>query len=157
MKKMGEEIGKVVKVEQGQMTVQLAKGQHCNVCAAKSLCTFEGPEAAYRFIELPYENGFQEGSQVKLEYRESTRITAAFIIFMLPIIFMLVGYALADRYLDFVNRGLVGAFAGFVLSGGLLYLLNRVLAKSRFFLPRVIQNNSSQQSSFQQKGAHHGF
>ena len=154
---MGEEIGKVVKVEQGQMTVQLAKGEHCSVCAAKSLCSFEGHDAAYRFINLPVEHNVREGSQVKLEYRESSRITAAFIIFMLPIIFVLVGYALADRYLDFVNRGLVGAFAGFVLSGGLLFLLNRFLAKSRFFLPRVVKNNSKQHTSVQQKGARHGF
>lgn len=153
---MGEEIGKVIKFNSGQMTIQLAKGEQCSVCAAKSLCSFEGPDSNYRLIDIPYQNGLQQGSKVTLEYRESSRITAAFIIFMLPIIFVLVGYALADRYLDFVNRGLVGAFAGFVLSGGLLFLLNRVLAKSRFFLPRVVKNNSRQHTSFQNKGAHHG-
>ena len=136
---MGEEVGKISRVEKGQVTIQLAGGEQCNVCAAKSMCAFNEPGSQYRYLNLPYQPRLKEGSQVRLEYRESSRILAAFIVFVVPILFILAGYVLADRYFNFVNRGLVGAVAGLILSGGVLFLLNRWLSRSRFFLPRIIK------------------
>lgn len=138
---MGEEIGKVTKVSQGQMTIQLSRGDHCNVCAAKSLCSFEGPNSAYRFLNIPSVSGINEGNQVTLEYRESSRILSAMLVFLLPLLFLVAGYFLADWYFDFINREIVGAVAGLVLSGVVLFLLNRILTKSRFFLPKVLKKN----------------
>jgi len=134
---MGQETGKVIKIKQGKITVRLLAGDHCQVCAAKSMCAFQGTDTNSRFIELPGVNGIQEGAEVQLEYKESSRILAAFLVFFLPILFLLAGYFIGDNLFDYPNSGILGAVIGFVFSGGILFVLNRWLSRSKLFLPRV--------------------
>jgi positive regulator of sigma E activity len=80
---MGQEIGKITKIENGQMVVQLTKGKHCNICVAKSACFFEDLNSPYRLIHLPYQAKIKVGNWVSLYYRESSRILSALLVLVL--------------------------------------------------------------------------
>jgi positive regulator of sigma E activity len=134
---MGQETGLITKVEKDRMTVQLNNGEGCSVCAAKSACVFAGPQSNYRYIKVPAIPGAREGQLVTLEYREMSKVVAALVVFILPILFILGGYALGDTVLKTSVTGTWGAVGGFVLSIGVLYLMNRWLAHSRLFRPKV--------------------
>ncbi len=135
---MGKEVGKISKVEGNWMTVQLRTGEQCEVCAAKSACSFGGPKSKYRFIHIPVVQGFQEGNLVYLEYPEKSKIIAALIVFLLPILMILAGYAIANQISQIPNSGVFGALGGFFLSIGVLYMMNKLLSKTGYFLPRII-------------------
>lgn len=134
---MGQEIGKIVKISGGEATVRLNGGKHCSTCAAKSLCSLGAPGSESRFLKMPAASAFREGAAVQLEYRESSRIISALIVFLLPLLFLFTGYALANHLFDFANRQIVGAVIGFAFSGIVLFGLNEVLSSSGFVRPRI--------------------
>lgn len=134
---MGTETGRILKVDQKSMTVQLAAGDHCKVCAAKSVCSFQSEGNVTRLLRLPKSNGIRPGQQIELEYKESSRLLAAFVVFFLPLVFLLAGYFIGNLYWAGINSGVLGAITGFLLSIPVLYFINRWLSHSALFLPRV--------------------
>ncbi|MFZ0391542.1 MAG: SoxR reducing system RseC family protein [Calditrichia bacterium] len=134
---MATEIGKITEISGQEMTVQLRTGKQCNICAAKSACSFNGPDANYRYIRLPLQPGAHPGKGVELEYREVSRIWAALIVFCLPVLMLFAGYAVGNSYFGSSNSGIEGAVIGLILSAPVLWILNKLLAHSRFFRPQV--------------------
>ncbi len=134
---MGQEAGEVIRIKQNKIVVRLTAGDHCQVCAAKSMCAFQGTDTKSRIIELPGAADIREGAKVQLEYKESSRILAAFLVFFLPILFLIAGYFIGNTLSDYPQSGILGALAGIILSGGILFALNRWLSRSKLFLPRI--------------------
>ena len=135
---MGKETGKIIKIEEKTMTIQMRSDTHCQFCASKSACVFQGPESMYRFIKVPQKTGYKEGDIVTLEYKESSKIMSALIIFLLPIIFLLLGYLVGYELFGTLTAEILGVTICFLLSVVILYLLNRLIAKSSYFLPKII-------------------
>ena len=134
---MGTETGKIIGKSTRGITVRLTAGEQCGTCAAKSLCAFQEGSTQWRFLVLPESADVPVGSQVELEYPESSRILAAVLVFLLPLVFLVGGYVIGER-LSFAG-GIAGAITGFFLSGGVLALLNRRIKRSRKFLPKIKQ------------------
>ncbi len=134
---MGREIGKITEIDGKSTTVQLHTGEQCSVCAAKTACVFAGPNSNYRFIEVPTVEGIRQGEMVYLEYKESPRIMASLIVFLLPILFIIAGYFAGTGIVRSQNSGIWGAVAGFLLSVPVLYILNRWIERSKWFSPRI--------------------
>jgi positive regulator of sigma E activity len=136
---MGREVGKVLTIKNKMMTVQLRQDEHCRVCAAKSVCSFEGPSEKYRRIVVPYSKShIREGDLIYLDYRESFRLLSAFIIFFLPLITMLLGFWISGYVSKSTLAGVTGAVIGLATSGVVVYFLNRWIAKTRLVLPKII-------------------
>ncbi|MEJ2637752.1 MAG: SoxR reducing system RseC family protein [Calditrichia bacterium] len=137
MIRMGREIGKINRIKDGLMTVQLQNGKQCNTCSSKSACFFGGPAAGYRYIRIPSVSGYEEGNVISVDYRESSKIVAALVLFFLPIVLLLAGYFAGDAFIAGAGGGILGALAGFMVSLAAIYVLNRVLSRSRLFLPKA--------------------
>ncbi len=148
---MGQETGKVIRIENQQATVQMRSSEQCHVCAAKSACSFNGPESAYRYMTVPLQKGIREGDVVSLEYRGRSRIFSALIVFLLPILLILAGYFLTDYFFRTANSGMWGAIGGFLLSVPVLYGLNRLLERSRFLVPGMAKKRETSKRQFYQK------
>jgi len=128
---MGKEVGKITRIKNGWMTIQLQSSEQCNACASKSACFFAGPASNYRYIKIHSMPGYTEGNTITLGYRESSRIIAALVVFFLPLVLLLAGYFTGDALLAGVDGGVLGAIAGCLLSMLAIYLLNRWLSHSR--------------------------
>jgi sigma-E factor negative regulatory protein RseC len=137
---VGKETGKIIRIEEKTMTIQMRSEAHCQFCASKSACVFQGPESMYRFIKVPRKAGYQEGDTVTLEYKESSKIVSALIIFLLPIIFLLLGYLIGYELFGTLTGEILGVIICFLLSVVILYLLNRSIAKSDYFLPKIVHH-----------------
>ena len=141
---MAQEVGKVTKIEDGWLHVQIPTGEGCTSCGAKTACSFKGPESAYRSMKIPYRNGITAGNLVKLEIPDWSQNLATLIVFVLPIFLILGSYLLANYYFRIPNSEIWGILAGFVLYVAALYFFNRVLSKSPSFSPRVIGEAESE-------------
>jgi positive regulator of sigma E activity len=135
---MGKEVGKITRIKNGWMTIQLQSGEQCNACASKSACFFAGPASKYRYIKIHSIPGYAEGNTISLGYRESSRIVAALVVFFLPLTLLLAGYFMGDALLAGINGGILGTIAGFLFSIPAIYLLNRWLSHSRLFSPKIL-------------------
>jgi hypothetical protein len=62
----------------------------------------------------------------------------------MPILYLLAGYFLGNALFDFANGGLVGALLGLGFSGVTLFLINRLLSKSKLFIPKVTDTINSE-------------
>ena len=135
---MGKEVGKITRIKNGWMTIQLQSGEQCNACASKSACFFAGPASKYRYIKIHSMPGYIEGNTISLSYRESSRIVAALVLFFLPLVLLLAGYFTGDALLAGIDGGIWGAIAGFLFSIPAIYLLNRWLSHSRLYSPKIL-------------------
>ncbi len=152
---MARENGKITRIKDGWMTVQLQSGEKCSACASKSACFFAGPESHYRYIKIHAVPGYHEGNQVVMDYRESSKILAAVVVFFLPLLFLVGGYFIGDRFLSMNTGGIWGAIGGFLVSTGVIYLLNRWLSRSRFFLPQLAGRVNNRKNPTRGPAVHH--
>jgi sigma-E factor negative regulatory protein RseC len=134
---MGKEVGKITRIKNGWMTIQIRSSENCSACASKSACFFAGPSSNYRYIKIHSVSGYKEGNTISLDYRESSKILAAVVVFLIPIVLLLAGYFVGNSLIKGSGGGILGAVSGFLVSIGVIYLLNRILARSRLFLPKV--------------------
>jgi positive regulator of sigma E activity len=135
---MGKEVGKITRIKNGWMIIQLQSGEQCNACASKSACFFAGPASKYRYIKIHRLPVYAEGNTISLGYRESSRIVAALVVFFLPLVLLLAGYFMGNALLAGINGGILGAIVGFMFSIPAIYLLNRWLSHSHLFSPKIL-------------------
>ncbi len=90
-----ENTGTIIKNQNGHIVIQMdgANGAGCATCGAKHACS---PAQGSRFVELKQKSDLQPGDRVRLEMGEARSIGLAFLLFILPIIFIIGSYILFD-------------------------------------------------------------
>ncbi|NOX36769.1 MAG: SoxR reducing system RseC family protein [Calditrichaeota bacterium] len=143
---MDREVGQVVKVGEKEMEIMIHAPAGCDSCSAKGVCHAGSSDSGFRIITLPRINGVQPGQQVVLTFRQSSSLIAAMIVFVVPILFALMGYLVATTLFPSSELfGALGLIGGLLISGAVIYFLNQNLSRSNFFLPRVeIQDQPSE-------------
>lgn len=117
------ESAKVVRAEPGKAWVEIEWSEGCAQCATKGECFGEKP-AKKNVIEVLDTMGVQPGDWVEIEYAAGFKIVAMFFVFGLPVTGMLAGYFLGQRLalnLEDETRGVIGAFVGLIVSGLILW------------------------------------
>ena len=109
------ETGVIVSEKNNQVTVQIVKGDKCENC---NLCSATGPNQMQivAFNSL----GAKVGDMVEVEVPPGKVIGYSFIIFIIPIIMMIVGYfagvAIAKNPSGGEGAGIIGSISGLALS-----------------------------------------
>lgn len=129
-----EERGRVVEVYGGLAKVQVTRHEACRHCKA---CDFGRTDTVV--VEATNRAGARPGDEVELELEGSRVLGAAFIAYMVPLIFMVVGIYLGTVVARALGRGasasLFGAVVGLVLLGlsyGLVYAYGKRVNPERF-------------------------
>jgi len=133
---MEEEIGHVVNVDQGKIKIQLTPGSQCTHCSAKSICSSLGETV--RVLEVESDEKVKLGDRVALIFKPSTRVLSATIIFILPVIFMIIGYFLMTAY--YINTegwGIIGSLLGLVFGFIVVRIFDRILLKTKGYKPII--------------------
>lgn len=139
---METEKGRVIKINGGEAAIRLETNSKCSHCGAKAICSVDGGEA--REIVIPNTLFAEIGDQVEISYRESSRIFSAFLVFIVPLLFLFAGYVFG--YVHSQSQGVgalwgtAGLFAGFLF----LRIGNRVFGKEEAFVPVMVKVFSSQ-------------
>ncbi|MBN1893508.1 SoxR reducing system RseC family protein [bacterium] len=121
----------------GNGIVQVRARESCDKCSAKNACNPFGKTS--RRIKLPLEGqSYRPGDLVEIETSPRSLLTAAFMVYLLPLVSAIASYAIVSLRTKSQGLAVLGFFCGFVLSGLAVAVLDRFLGRKKFFSPRII-------------------
>lgn len=139
------EAEEVVKVFDDKAIVQMKAGDHCQHCGARSVCSAIGEKV--RQITIQNTIKASEGDRVTLSYRPKSRVASAAVVFILPIIFLIADYFVGQRDFGSESMGIVGSLIGLMVAFSILWIIDRVLRKSKRYLVNYCTNRIKVESS----------
>jgi sigma-E factor negative regulatory protein RseC len=140
---MATEEGIIIKVESGTAWVTTTKTNACEGCAAKSSCTVLGGGKEME-VEAINDAGAQVGQKVVLHFQTSPLLKAAFLLYVVPILFLLLGAFIGDQAAPrfSIDPSACSAIVGFIFFGISIKLVKskgNKLARKDAYRPKVIR------------------
>jgi positive regulator of sigma E activity len=129
--------GLITRIENGWMHVKVPVGLGCRACPNKTVCTFSGPDRAYRTFRIRHVEGCQTGDRVLVNVPISVLGVTALVMLGLPIVMILGGYGLLDCCVKFPNAMVLLWLAGAVMWLAAMYGANHWMEHSARFRERV--------------------
>ncbi|MFH1941837.1 MAG: SoxR reducing system RseC family protein [bacterium] len=139
-----KELGVVVRIEKDKGVIQLQSKGGCKSCGMNAYChsTGTGTRELKLFLEG---NKIVTGDVVEIETPARSLLTAAFLVFIFPLILSITAYFIVYSMTDRTELGLAGFFVCFILSEILVAWLDRSFGRGRFFEPRIVRMMDSGQ------------
>ena len=138
---MATERGIVMRVTPPTAWVKATRSDACKHCAARGSCNVigEGKEVE---VEAINKAGARVGDQIILTFETAPFIKAAFLLYVLPIIFMIIGALIGKNMAANVNidESLLSMFFGFAfLALGVLFVRKKAnqLAQRKSYRPKI--------------------
>ena len=118
---MIEEIGTVVDCQDNIAEVAIERTEACAGCSAKSMCQPFGEKENKMIISAINNISAKKGNKVKVAVPSTTFIKASFIVYIVPVIFMLIGAFIGEIYFKndiviFILSGLFFIISFFIIS-----------------------------------------
>lgn len=143
---MMEEEGRVVKVEAGYAIVHTERGSACDSCSSKASChALGGTDGKVMEMRVVNDIGAVVGDRVKIAIDSVVLLKSSFLIYIVPLVFMIAGGIIGDSYAREYMPGsdpdLVAGGAGIVclvISFLLIKLWSKGLDKKREYQPRIV-------------------
>ncbi|MBN2008316.1 SoxR reducing system RseC family protein [candidate division KSB1 bacterium] len=135
---MEHEYGTVVKMEDDRVVIRLETSEQCNSCGAKDCCVSLGDENA-RQMELPTRRKFNVGDSITIGYEPSSRIFSAFLVFILPILFLIIGYFVGIKIFASEGKAILSAFAALAISFIFVRAIAKLLEQRESFTPVIVE------------------
>ncbi len=132
------ETGQIIDIHQGFAEIQMNAKGACPSCSAAGMCRVTG--TADRKITLPV-NGLKlkPGDYVDIDTPARSLLSAAFLIFILPLIISGLAYAIVSKNTDNQGMGLTAFFVFFAVSEFLVLIIDKWVGRSQYFEPKIIQ------------------
>ena len=131
-----KESGTVIRIEGGTAVVTLNVHGGCKSCGLHGVCTTTGKGRR----ELSLDTGqfkLKPGDRVEIETPARSLLTAAFLIFIFPLIVSTAAYMVVWNLTGKNGPALAGFFIGFLITEGAVALFDRIVGKRSFFKPRI--------------------
>lgn len=131
---MAERVGIVIeKLDNSKILVKLFERSGCSDCAMASLCSLGKTEGE---VVEALGNNLSPGDKVKVTEGEGKLILFAFLLFILPLIFFVLGYVI---FKNFLKGDLLPALLGFALMVVYFFILGffEKKLKNKFLIPRA--------------------
>jgi positive regulator of sigma E activity len=128
--------GIVRKTEGNFAFIEMELNSGCSTCSNRGVC-MSGDRPALIKIENTY--GLNQGDKVEIDLPPQAKLTAGFLLFILPLIFLIIGYYIGYSIQPTETAGIAGGSIGFVIGIVDLIFLKKMFAKSSYFKPRSIR------------------
>ena len=128
--------GTVKKIENGFAFIEMQLNASCRSCSNKGVC-MAGDKPAQLKIENTLE--LKENDIVEIDLPPQTKLSAGFILFILPLLSMFAGYYIAFKISSEDSSGMAGAVIGLAAGVIITILINRLISKGRYFKPISIR------------------
>jgi len=140
---MPTEEGVVTKLGSTTAWIITTKTGACESCAAKSSCAAMGGGKEME-VEAINTAGAKVGQKVVISFETSPLLKSAFLLYMFPILFLLVGALIGDKMAPYFNvdASALSVITGFLLFGlALLFVISKgnKLAKTDEYRPKVVR------------------
>ena len=143
---MSWEPGLITHIDADGMSVKVPTGNDCGACAAKSLCTFQGPDAAYRTLRVAHVEGCAVGDRLMVKEPGSVLAVVLLALVVWPVVLLLTGHGLAVCCAKFPYAVLVLWVSGGTVWVGGLYAANRWITQAPRFQTMARRPASSSNS-----------
>lgn len=132
-----KETGQIVEIHEGFAEIKLNAKGACPSCSANQICHVSG--TANRQIRLPLNGlGVEVGDSVEIDTPARSLISAAFLIFIFPLLLSGLAYFLVFHWIQSQNWALLGFFGCFIIAELLIMLVDRVFGRRPFFEPKIL-------------------
>lgn len=132
---MEKEKGHVIKTEGNKADILLHSKEVCGHCGARFSCADES--GVQRVMTLQNRLDAKVGDQVEIVLSEKNKIYSALLIFLMPLVFIFVGYYLTTSVFHIETTGIWGAVLGFLTSGVILWVVNKIVVKNQSVTPQM--------------------
>ena len=133
-----KETGIVISVEGDTANVTLNYHGGCKSCGLHGVCTTTG--SGRRQLSLDRDSHpLKPGDSVEIETPARSLLTAAFLVFILPLIISAAAYAITWNLTQRNGIALAAFFGAFILTEGFVALIDRIFGKRSFFKPKIIR------------------
>jgi len=127
----------IVKKADGNFAyIEMELNSGCRTCSNRGVC-MSGDKPALIKIENTY--GLNAGDKVEIDLPPQAKLTAGFLLFILPLIFLVAGYYIGYAIKPTEAAGIAGGIIGLISGIADLILLQKLLARSNYFKPRSIK------------------
>jgi sigma-E factor negative regulatory protein RseC len=133
-----EEIGCVTGYgEDGRLVcVEIEAREACRHCSGRNVCSPFGDDKKM-LMEAVNEIGAQPGDVVRIEMESSSTLGAAFLLYILPVLGLFLGYILGESLTGKETYGIIVALLAVAVTFVILRVLNPLFSGSRRFKPVV--------------------
>lgn len=144
-----KETARVIKKENGQSLVQIIRVSACSHCDEKCMLAEDSHDMEEMEVLVNDPIGAEVGSMVELEMGAKPILFSAFVVYLLPLVAIILGYFAGSRWLSILaNDGEIAGIIGSVIAFFLSFLLLRFFdkkagAKSNFHpeITRIVTHN----------------
>lgn len=128
--------GTVKRIDSGFAYIEMELNTSCRSCSNKSVCM-----AGDKPAELKIENqiGLKKHDTIEIDLPPQAKLSAGFLLFILPLILMFAGYYIAVSISSGDKPGITGAVLGLLTGIITVVIVNRIVSKARYFKPRSIR------------------
>jgi positive regulator of sigma E activity len=131
------EQGQIVRVEKDKLVVKMDAGSGCHSCGLNHCCHSIGGSGRELTLRNPG-GSYKPGDTVEIEISPRSVLTAAFLVFLLPLILSVSVYVLVYQSTRNTGYGLLAFFISFGLSEALVAGIDRLVGRKSYFQPRII-------------------
>lgn len=140
---MATEEGIVIKIDSTTAWVKTTKTHACEACAARASCNVMGGGKEME-VEAINHAGAKVGEKVVLFFETSPLLKATFMLYVLPILFLMAGAFIGHKMASFFNfdASLLSAITGFLFFGLIILFVRdrgNKMAKKDEYRPKIIK------------------
>ncbi len=140
---MATEKGVVTKIDSTTAWVKTKKTHACEACAARSSCNVLGGGKEMEVEAINYA-GAKVGEKVVISFETSPLLKATFMLYVLPVLFLIAGAYLGNNMAPFFNfnASALSVITGFLFFGLIIMFVKskgNQLAKKDEYRPKVIK------------------
>ena len=129
-----EDIGVVKNIFTGKVEVEIDPSNACGSCSNKSVCHFDEGDNK-RTLVAQCEIKVKLGDLVQVELGTENAIFSAFLIFLVPLIFLGIGFVFGSRVSE--GWGILAAILGLVVGFLMVRLFDFFIGRKKSFQPQI--------------------
>jgi positive regulator of sigma E activity len=133
-----KELGKIIRVEDDRAVIHMDARGGCKSCGMNAYCHATGTGRRELRLGLGGKE-YAAGDIVEIETPARSLLTAAFLVFILPLILSITMYFIVFSITGSTGYGLLGFFGCFVLAEFLITWIDKAFGRRRFFEPRIVR------------------
>lgn len=143
-----KETGTITHIENHKIFLTMNQSDGCATCDLGHCCQISGTGKRQIKISAPGHT-YKKGDLLEIETQAKSLLTAAFFVFILPILIAAAFYSIVFALKKNQDWTLIGFFIGFVLAEGLIFLLDKRFGQKKFFQPKIIRKIENEPSTSQ--------
>ena len=132
------ETGTLLRIEKDQAVIRMEAKGGCQSCAINTYCRQSGTGIRELRLPLP-DTRLTPGDLVEIDTPARSLVTAAFLVFILPLVLSITTYVLVTAWTKNQGLGMAGFFGCFVLSEILVALIDKWFGRGKFFQPKIVR------------------